>query len=228
MLAEWLRQIRVLTFDCYGTLIDWEGGGRETLREIFRGQPLAVSEEEFFREWERIQFQRIQSYRPYREIAAESFLRACAALGLDANPADAQAFAGAIGRWQPFPDTREALKKLHRRAKLAILSNIDDDILAQTVRLLGVEFDWTITAQQARAYKPSTEPFRLALERIAICPDAVAHVAFGFEYDIGPAAALGMKTILVKRTRVEIPPDPRPDLIVRDLAELADIFGGRE
>ena len=228
MVVDWLRQIRVLTFDCYGTLIDWEGGARETLREIFRGQPLPVSEEEFFREWERIQFRLIQSYRPYREIVAESFLETCAALGLDAIPADAHAFAGAIGRWQPFPDTRGALAKLHRRAKLAILSNIDDDIIAETVKLLGVEFDWIITAQQAHAYKPSTAPFRLALERIAMQPDAVAHVAFGFEYDIGPAAALGMKTILVKRTRVLIPPEPRPDLIVRNLAELANDFGGSE
>ena len=224
MALNWLRQIRVITFDCYGTLIDWEGGARRTLREIFCGQSLPVSDEQFFVEWERRQFQLIQSYRPYREIMAQSFLTTCSALGLLATPDDARAFADAIARWQPFPDTGEALARLHRKRKLAIISNIDDDIVAETVKFLGVDFDWIITAQQARAYKPSLEPFRLALARMAGPPDRVAHAAFGFEYDIGPAAALGMKTILVKRTRIEFPAEPHPDLIVRDLAELADAF----
>lgn len=224
MALSWLRQTQVITFDCYGTLIDWEGGARRTLGEIFRGQPLPVSEEQFFAEWERRQFQLIRSYRPYREIMAESFLAACSALRLPATPNDARAFADGIARWQPFPDTRAALARLHQKWKLAIISNIDDDIIAETVKLVGVDFDWIITAQQARAYKPSLEPFRLALRRMAVPAAQVAHAAFGFEYDIGPAATLGMKTILVKRTRVEFPTEPQPDLVVRDLAELADLF----
>lgn len=221
-MSDWLRKIRVLTFDCYGTLIDWEGGARQTLAEIFRGQTLPVSEEKFFEEWERRQFRLIQSYRRYREIVAESFLATCAAFELPATAADAQAFASAIGRWPAFPDTRAALERLRRRVKLAIISNIDDEILAETVKLLGGRFDWLITAEQARAYKPAHEPFLLALKRIGAVPALIAHAAFGFEYDIGPAAALGMKTILVRRRRLMFPPAPQPDLVVEDLAELAE------
>jgi 2-haloacid dehalogenase len=117
-----------------------------------------------------------------------------------------------------------ALQSLKQHLRLGIISNIDDDILAETVKLLGVEFDLLQTAEQARAYKPSPVPFQQALQRLGLPAERVAHAAFGFEYDVTAAAPLGFRTVVVKRTRTDFPSSPVPDLTVSDLAELASLF----
>ena len=221
-----LNQIQAITFDCYGTLIDWQGGVQDTLREILRRRGLDVDEGRFFHDWEQAQWDRIQrAYAPYRKIVAGSFLQVAKSYSLPLTPPEADEFAAAIARWKPFPDVPKALKSLSRRLRLGIISNIDDDLLAGSVAQMGVEFDWKVTAQQARAYKPSDKPFRLALEQMQLSPSLVAHAAFGFEYDLGPAATVGFRTILVRRGRTQFPPQPVPDLIVSDLTELANAFG---
>jgi 2-haloalkanoic acid dehalogenase type II len=220
-----LQDTQVITFDCYGTLIDWEGGAQQTLRELLARKGARTDEAAFFAEWERAQWSRIQKdYAPYRDIAAEAFAQVAVVHRLPLDADDARAFADSVGAWKPFPDTVEALRALKRHVRLGIVSNIDDDLLAATLRQLGVAFDPLTTAQQARAYKPSPVPFQHALEKLGLPPELVAHAAFGFEYDIGPAAALGMRTILVRRSRSEFPGSPVPDLIVADLAELAAQF----
>lgn len=228
-----LKDIRAITFDCYGTLIDWEGGAKQSLRALLqkrrpRDEGLFRAEflDELFGAWERAQWARIQqSHTPYREIAAESLEQVAAEYELPLTGADARAFADSIATWQPFPDTAAALAKLKQKARLGIISNIDDDILAASVARLGVEFDLLMTAEQTRAYKPSPLPFQRALERLGLPSAQVAHAAFGFEYDITTASALGFRTILVRRGRREFPPVPVPDLIVADLAELAQTLG---
>ncbi len=228
-----LKDIRAITFDCYGTLIDWEGGAKQSLRALLkkrrpRDEGLFRAEflDELFRAWERAQWARIQqSYTPYRQIAAESLEQVAAEHELPLTGADARAFADSIATWQTFPDAAAALAKLKQKARLGIISNIDDDILAASVTRLGVEVDLLLTAEQARAYKPSPLPFQRALERLDLPPAQVAHAAFGFEYDITTAHALGFRTILVRRHRRKFPPAPVPDLIVADLAELAQTFG---
>jgi len=220
-----LAAVEVMTFDCYGTLIDWEGGAKSTLRALLVLKDARADEEAFFQAWERAQRQRIQrSYAPYREIAAESFLEVARARSLPLAAQDAELFADSIATWKPFPDTVAALQKLKQYLRLGIISNIDDDILAATVTQLGVEFDLLQTAQQARAYKPSPVPFERALARLALPPPRVAHAAFGFEYDITTAAALGLHTVLVRRSRTDFLATPAPDLIVDDLAALAAVF----
>ena len=231
-----LKDIQAITFDCYGTLIDWEGGAKQSLRTLLkkrraRDAGLFRTEclDELFGAWERAQWARIQqSYAPYRQIAAESLEQVAAEHELPLTGADARAFADSICTWQPFPDTPAALAKLKQKARLGIISNIDDDILAASVARLGVEFDLLVTAEQARAYKPSPLPFQRALERLGLPAEQVAHAAFGFEYDITTASTLGFRTILVRRHRREFPPTPVPDLIVTDLAELVESFRWRE
>lgn len=220
-----LADVEAMTFDCYGTLIDWAAGAKGTLRALLALKELRTDEEAFFQAWERAQRARIEGpYAPYREIAAESFAQVAREQKLPLDAGDISAFADSIASWKPFPDTPPALQALKRHLRLGIISNIDDDILAATVKHLGVEFDLLVTAEQARAYKPSPAPFARALERLH-CPAArVAHAAFGFEYDIATAAALGFRTILVRRGRQEFPPRPVPDLVVGDLAELAALF----
>lgn len=221
-----LEDVEAITFDCYGTLIDWEGGARHTLQAMLARWDQYADEDAFFQDWERAQWVRIQqSYARYRTIAADAFLEVARAQQLPLGAEDARAFADAIATWKPFPDTSAALAALKRQFRLGIISNMDNDILSATVKLLGVEFDLIQTAEQARAYKPSPVPFAQALERLRVAPERVAHAAFGFEYDIGPASQLGFRTILVRRSRTAFPATPVPDLIVADLADLAAQFG---
>ncbi len=229
-----LKDVEVITFDCYGTLIDWEGGAKRTLRSMLEKNPALLPTEvpledvldQFFQAWERAQWELIHGpYQRYRDIAREGFVEVAAVHGLPLGVSEGRAFADSIAAWGPFPDTVAALQKLRQHGlRLGIISNIDDDILAATVKLLGVELDLKMTAQQARAYKPSPVPFQRALEKLALPPQQIAHAGFGFEYDMAPAAGLGMRTVLVKRARVEFPPTPMPDLVVADLAELASLF----
>ncbi|MBI4462854.1 MAG: haloacid dehalogenase type II [Acidobacteria bacterium] len=229
-----LRDVQAITFDCYGTLIDWEGGAKRTLAELLRQKETGAEHpfrtedlDQFFQDWEREQKQRIQeAYAPYRQIAAESFLAVARSLTLPLTEADARGFAEAIPRWPPFPDTVAALTALGEQVRLGIISNIDDALLAGSVAQLGTDFAVQVTAEQARAYKPARRPFELALARLALPAHLVAHAAFGFDYDITTASALGFRTILVRRGRVDFPAQPVPDVIAADLAELASAFAG--
>ena len=229
-----LQGVQVITFDCYGTLIDWEGGSQQAVRALLEKNPALLPVDvplddvldNFFQAWERAQWERIHGdYARYRDIAREALVEVAAVQGLPLGVNEGAAFADSIATWKPFLDTVAALRKLKQAGlRLGIISNIDDDILQATVKQLGVEFDLLMTAQQARAYKPSQVPFQRALERLGLPPARVAHAAFGFEYDIGPAADLGLRTILVRRSRVEFPTQPVPDLVVANLAELTSLF----
>ncbi|MGH9863442.1 MAG: haloacid dehalogenase type II [Candidatus Acidiferrales bacterium] len=220
-----LKEVEVITFDCYGTLIDWESGAKGTLRALAAMKDIQGDLDPFFQAWERAQRARIEGpYAPYREIAAECFVQVARAQQLPFEASDGATFADSIATWKPFPDTPLALQALKRQVRLGIISNIDDDILADSVKLMGAEFDLLMTAQQARAYKPSAQPFVRALERLARLPARIAHAAFGFEYDIITASALGFRTILVQRGRTDFPATPVPDLVVDDLSALAMQF----
>lgn len=166
-----------------------------------------------------------KEYQPYREILAQSLVRALGDFGVSIGPDEGARFAASMPTWPPFPDTKPALDALRGRVKLAIISNVDDDILAQSVRLMDVAFDALITAQQARAYKPSLRPFELALGQLGCSPKDVLHVAFGFQYDIGPAQRLGLRTCWVNRYGKPRPGLIQPDYEVRDLRGLVSIVG---
>jgi 2-haloacid dehalogenase len=220
-----LADVEALTFDCYGTLIDWESGAKGTLRALLAFRDARADEEAFFQAWERAQRDRIQqSYARYRQIAADCFQQVARDQHLPLSHGDARDFADSIASWQPFPDTRAALQELSKQFRPGIISNIDDDILAATVKQLGVEFALLQTAAQARAYKPSRLPFVQALARLQLPAARVAHAAFGFEYDITTASKMGFRTILVRRSRTDFPSNPVPDLAVADLASLAALF----
>jgi 2-haloalkanoic acid dehalogenase type II len=128
--------------------------------------------------------------------------------------------------WQPFPDTRPALERARAAGmRLAIVSNTDRDIIAHTVRQIGVRFDDVITAEDAGAYKPADAVFEYALDRLGVAPGDILHVAFGFKYDIGPAARHGMQSAWVNR-HAEPPPGEEPfDHEWRDLWPLAELAG---
>jgi len=222
--------IRIATFDCYGTLIDWEGGLGTFLAELAlrHGEPNPEPGRRLRERWEAIQFGLIQGeHRPYKTILAESLRLWMAERGYPWTPAEGEALVRAMRSWQPFPDTRPALTRAREAGwRLAIISNTDDDIIAHSLRHLEVPFDEVITAEQAGAYKPAAPPFDLAVARLGEPAEHVLHVAFGFKYDIGPAQRLGCRTAWVNRHGEPPPGAERPDHEWRDLWGLADLVEG--
>jgi 2-haloacid dehalogenase len=217
-------EVKVATFDCYGTLIDWEGGAASFLYSLARRFDPDPPPGRVLRErWEEIQFGLLQQeYAPYREILASS-LRAWAEERGFEPPDDApEAFALAMESWQPFPDTVPALRAAKDAGlRLWIISNTDRAIIAHSLRHLEVEFDGVTVAEDVRAYKPSDPPFDRALSEIGASPDEILHVAFGFKYDLAPAQRHGMRTAWVNRHREPAPGPERPDQEWDDLWPLA-------
>ena len=223
-------EIKVATFDCYGTLIDWEGGAASFLYEIARRhEPDPPSGRELRARWEELQFERLQGpYRGYRDVLADSLSAWAGERGYRSNDGDGEALARSMESWQPFPDTVPALRRAKAAGlRLAIISNTDRSIIEHTLRQLELEFDEVIVAEDAHAYKPSRQPFELALDNLDERPENVLHVAFGFKYDIGPAQALGFRTAWVNRHQEPAPGNERPDYEWRDLWGLAELAESR-
>jgi 2-haloacid dehalogenase len=216
----------VVTFDCYGTLIDWEAGVGSFLYELARRhEPDPPSARELREDWEALQFERIQrDWRCYRDVLAESLAEWAGRRGYRYNDHDGKAFGRAMESWQPFPDTVPALRAARDAGlRLWIISNTDEAILDHSLRHLEVDFAGTTVAEHCRAYKPSPTPFERALREIGLPHDQVLHAAFGFKYDIGPAQALGMPTAWVNRKRESAPGPERPDYEWSDLWPLAGV-----
>lgn len=218
---------RLVTFDCYGTLVDWEGGAAAFLYELAlrHGEAQPPPGRELRDRWEAIQFELLQGeYRRYRDVLSESLRAWMDERGYPWQQEEGEALLRSMRSWQPFPDTRPALERAQAAGmRLAIVSNTDRDIIAHTVRHIGVAFDDVITAEDAGAYKPADAVFDYALERLATPPEEILHVAFGFKYDIGPAARHGMRTAWVNRHAEPPPGDERFDHEWRDLWGLAEL-----
>jgi 2-haloalkanoic acid dehalogenase type II len=217
---------RLATFDCYGTLIDWEGGIGGFLYGIALrdGDADAPNGREMRERWEAIQFELLQGeYKPYKQVLAESLGTWAEERGYRVSGEDGEALVRSMRGWQPFPDTRPALTRVREAGmRLAIISNTDRDIIGHSLKHLEVPFDDVIVAEDCGAYKPSETVFRQALERFGEDPSDILHVAFGFKYDIGPAQRLGCKTAWVNRHVESAPGEERPDHEWRDLWGLAD------
>jgi 2-haloacid dehalogenase len=166
---------------------------------------------------------------PYRDILRQVMVRMAAALPFPLETGDEDCLAASLADWPPFPDTVAALRALKTRYRLAIVSNIDDDLFAGTRPRLGVELDAVITAQQVRSYKPGTAHFTTALARLALPPAEVLHVAQSLFHDVAPAKSLGMTTVWVNRRAgrpgfgATPPAEARPDLEVPDLRSLVTL-----
>jgi len=225
-------RFRVLSFDCYGTLIDWESGIFAALRPILVAHNKTLPDSALLKLYSELEATAEgREFRPYREVL-QSVVRGFGKR-LEFTPTAAQisSLPDSLADWQPFPDTIAALRQLKSRYQLAIISNIDDDLFAHTALKLEVKFDHVITAQQARAYKPSLRIFKLAQERIGVAPEQWLHVGQSVYHDVIPAKSLGIATVWVNR------PSPRPgagaakaasghpDLEAPDLLTLAKLAG---
>jgi 2-haloalkanoic acid dehalogenase type II len=215
----------IITFDCYGTLIDWEAGiisafqseaakdsvelrGDQIIEAYAAEEPLVESEH----------------YRSYREVLCDTASRVAAKLGWNLPAERAGFLAASLPEWQPFPDTNPALERLARRFQLGILSNIDDDLLTATRKDFTVDFDLIITAQQVTSYKPGLAHFKEAIARAG--EKRLLHAAQSYFHDVVPTRKLGIPVVWINRkgSRVE-PGGPVPTHEVRTLAELANLLG---
>jgi 2-haloacid dehalogenase len=189
----------VLTFDCYGTLIDWESGIAGAVRLQFGDAVAEVSDEQIVAAFAAVEHEAEVPYTSYREVLALSLRGIGERLGVAVSDAQASGFGSSVGQWPAFPDSSEALRRLQERFKLAVITNCDDDLFGQSERRLGVSFDYVITAQQAGSYKPNHANFELAFERIEEPRERILHVAQSLFHDHVPAKALGMTTVWIDR-----------------------------
>jgi 2-haloalkanoic acid dehalogenase type II len=156
----------VLSFDCYGTLVDWESGIISGLRPVLRSHGVEATDDEILDLHARTEHglqatSKKGAYLKYRDVLGEEVREAGRRWGFDPSPSEVEALPDSVRYWLPFPDTVNALRALKGRYRLAIISNIDDGLFALTARYLEVEFDYIVTAEQAGTYKPSPENFEL-------------------------------------------------------------------
>jgi 2-haloacid dehalogenase len=224
-----MHGITTVTFDCFGTLVDWEGGLGSFLYDLARraGDADPGPGRELRERWEEIQFDLVKGeYRHYRDVLAISLERWSEERGIRWNEEEGAALVRAMESWQPFPDTVPALRQAREAGlRLVIVSNTDRAIIEHTLRHVEVEFDHVVVAEDCRAYKPSAGPFHRALEVTGESPERTLPVAFGFKYDIGPAKRLGFRTAWVNRKREARPGPDEPDLEWDDLWPLAGVAG---
>ena len=189
----------VLTFDCYGTLIDWEAGIAAAVRLQLGDAVAGVSDEEIVAAFAAVEHEAEVPYKSYREVLALSLRGIGERLGAPVGDAQARGFGSSVGQWPAFADSAATLARLQERFKLAVITNCDDDLFAQSERRLGVSFDYVITAQQAGSYKPDHANFQLAFERIEEPRERILHVAQSLFHDHVPAKALGMTSVWIDR-----------------------------
>ena len=225
-----LTRFKVLTFDCYGTMIDWESGIFSALRPILAAHKKSIADSELLRLYSELEASAEQGeFLPYRDVLQSVVRGFGERLGFSPTADEVRSLPESLANWPPFADTVAALRKLKTHYQLAVISNVDDDLFAATAPKLEIAFDRVITAQQAGCYKPCMKIFELAEERIGVSRDHWLHVGQSIYHDVIPAQSLGIATVWVNR------PSPRPgagaakaatgkpDLEVPNLKTLADL-----
>ena len=226
------QEFKVLTFDCYGTLIDWESGILKALKTILSNHNVNINNQEILELFaQRESIQEAGEYLKYREVLKKVVQDFGEKLKFPPTEHELNQLAESIQSWEPFFDTVEALKILKKRYKLAVISNVDDGLFADTARKLEVEFDWIITAEQVKSYKPALQNFEVAIQCIGISPSQILHVAQSVYHDIVPAKSLGIAAVWVNRRKEKegfgatLSASGTPDLEVPDLKTLVTLMG---
>ncbi|HET9497583.1 MAG TPA: haloacid dehalogenase type II [Candidatus Limnocylindria bacterium] len=228
-----LGRFEVLTFDCYGTLIDWEAGILGAAQPILANHGVTLSDDEVLERF--AQHEAVLESGPwqtYRAVLAGALGGLAGELGVQVSAEELSAFSESVPAWPPFPDSAPALRQLASRYRLGVITNCDDDLFAASAAQLGVPFEWVVTAEQAQDYKPNHAPFLVALKAIDVPPERVLHVAQSLYHDHVPAHALGLATVWVNRRHdrpgfgATPPADATPNLEVPDLASLAAMTTG--
>jgi len=217
-----------LTFDCYGTLIDWETGLLAGLRAVLDAHGVSADDDALLEMYAGFEADaEAGPYLRYRDVLGVGLRGICERFRILPTDAEVVTFGGSVADWPAFPDSAAALARLKTRFRLGVITNCDDDLFTASNRRLGVDFDWVVTAQQARGYKPRPANFELAFERIDVPRDRILHVAQSLFHDHVPAKALGMTTVWIDRRHdrpghgATPPADAVPDLAFPDMATFA-------
>ncbi|HWJ36740.1 MAG TPA: HAD family hydrolase [Steroidobacteraceae bacterium] len=227
-----LSSFKALTFDVYGTLIDWEPSIISMFQSVADQYGVDLSHEQLLLEFDRAraQLQRVRPALLYPEVLRRAYDEFCERYDIPANDAERDVFANAVMLWPAFPDAREALSYLHGHFKIGLLSNIDDASLSFSTRKLGLTADVIATAESVAAYKPDHDHFFAAFESFAdlgISKEQILHVGQSLRADVIPANALGIKVAWIKRpgrslgSRAEDARGARPDMTFDTLEQLA-------
>jgi 2-haloacid dehalogenase len=226
-------RFEALTFDCYGTLIDWEAGIIAAVQRLLRPHGVELAGEVILEAFARHERPLEEGpFMDYRSVLTEVARAIGVEQGITVSEAAAAAFGGSVTEWPAFADSPGALARLASRYRLAVITNCDDDLFAASARRLGVSFDEVVTAQQVGSYKPSKRNFEAMFERLGLPLTRILHVAQSLFHDHVPAQELGLATAWVDRrigragSGATPPAQATPDLIVPDIATLADLALG--
>ena len=226
------EQFEWISFDCYGTLVDWETGISDAVAGVFARHGVRKTRAEILAMFSGAE-PRVQSsgeFLDYRWVLRDVMEIMAWEASIRLPRAEADSLPDSLPNWPVFPDAASALTRMQQRYKLAIISNVDDDLFAGTAKALGIDFDAVVTSQQAGSYKPDLRNFHLAQERLATVKERWLHVGESLFHDIGPANLMGIKSVWVRR------PDRGggsrrtgavPDLEVPDLSVLAQQMFGK-
>jgi 2-haloacid dehalogenase len=219
-----------LTFDCYGTLIDWEAGIVAALRPLLADHGVSQPSDRILELYGELEAEAeagpFMRYHDVLGAVVDGFGRY---FGFEPSDAERETFARSVPEWPAFEDSQEALGRLSKHFELAILSNVDDELFAGSARRLGAAFTHVITAEQVGSYKPNPRNFEVAIERVGRPREQILHVAQSLFHDIAPAREAGLATVWVNRRHGRAghgatpPMDAEPDLEVPDLASLANM-----
>ena len=225
-------RFEVLTFDCYGTLIDWEPGILSALKPLLASRNVLLADEELLELYAEFESAVERgAYIPYRLVLRKTVKEFGRRFSFVPSESELQYLEDSLPHWKPFADTVDALRALKFKYRLAIISNIDDDLFQGSAAHLKVDFDHVITARQAQSYKPSLNIFNVAINRIGVPKDQILHVAQSMYHDMVPAKQLGLATAWVNRRHWQDgfgatpPATGMPDLEVPDLQSFVKTIG---
>lgn len=222
-----LTKYTTLTFDCYGTLIDWEGGIVAAMQPVLKAHGIERSDEEVLTIFSSLESAAQRPYKRYREVLAIVLGQVGEQLGFTPTESELATFGGSVVNWPAFPDSSAALNALSRYYDLVILSNVDDDLFLGSAEKLQAPFHAVITAEQVGSYKPDPANFQHMLTQLDRPKEQILHVAQSLFHDIAPARNAGLTSVWINRrqgrggTGATPPQEATPDLELPNMATLA-------
>ncbi len=219
---------KAISFDIYGTIIDWEGGTIDWYKRFmekynitqYRAEDIEVA-------WERLQFEYIRNYRKFRDVLKDTFIKTAWYYGFPYNEEDVVSFCDEMAKMKAFPDSKEGMEMIRGLGiKVCALSNVDNDIITESFRHEGIVMDAIVTAEDVQCYKPHYPGFLKSQEVLGCTADEMHHAAFGFKYDCVPGNALGYTTVWIRRGDVVRDAIDKEDLCFGDLKSYAIYLKG--
>ena len=222
-----LKEIKTVTTDCYGTLIDWEKGLSESFRKEADRDGIDLNEADFLARFLEVQAEIMSgSYELYAEVLRRAVVKVAGEIGWELEPSRAQFVPDSVPRWQPFREANAAMDRLGGRYDVGIVSNIDDKLLGVSRRHLRTELDIVVTAQQVRSYKPDEAHFKECARRLGSKKGWV-HIASGYDTDVAPLLKMKVPVIWVNRHGEKLEGRTKPTAEVKTFRDAAARLGAK-